>query len=631
MVLDFETTNIQRGSPWVDKNELVLACYKIYDGLTGSYALPRTEVVWGNEFSMAPLLRDLATVDFLVAHNAKFELGWLHRCGFDISTLPVYDTMLAEWVIAGNRNWRLNLNACLARRDLPSKGNVVSSMMGAGVCPSEIPQPWLERYCLRDVILTNELYRKQMWEMQDTRLLPVVWSRCFVVPALTDIERRGLMLDTDKVQEQYTKHHTELMTVLSRLDLISGGINPRSPVQVANFIYGELGFEELTDRKGEPIRNKATKAFPDGAPKVDKATLLKLVAKTPEQAEFIELKQRQAKLASALDKNLAMFKGACEEKGGMIYATLNQGRTGTHRLASSGIRTYYECFDDYKGCQFQNLPNQFKSLFRSRKDGWLFGEVDYSQLEYRVAGQLGNEEVIYDEVRSGYDVHRYTASVLNGIPLGDVTYAQRRGAKADTFKPLYGGRSGSKAQRRYYAAFRDKYPRVTQKQEDWCIEVGNYKQLRTDTGLKFYWPNARVGHDDYLNVRTQVCNYPIQYFATGEIVPLGVAHLWHRIRATDCEMFLVNTVHDSVEAEMPEHEAELFVDLSTQALLVDTLSTVKTLYNYEVDVPLGVGFTLGSHWSEPDFDMLSLEEAVAPRFPSYKLETDGKELSVQQR
>ena len=94
----------------------------------------------------------------------------------------------------------------------------MSSMIEGGVCPSDIPRTWLLKYCLRDVVLTGMLFRQQLREMEGTALLPVVWSRCFVVPALTDIEKRGLMLDEEKVKQTYNELNTELMVVLKRLD-----------------------------------------------------------------------------------------------------------------------------------------------------------------------------------------------------------------------------------------------------------------------------------------------------------------------------------------------------------------------------------------------------------------------------
>jgi DNA polymerase-1 len=254
-------------------------------------------------------------------------------------------------------------------------------------------------------------------------------------------------------------------------------------------------------------------------------------------------------------------------------------------------------FEETKGCQFQNLPNQFKRLFSARNPGWLMAEADYSQLEYRVAGFLGKDPVIYKEVREGFDVHKYTASVMNDVPLEEVTYTMRRDAKADTFKPVYGGSRGTPEQEAYYDAFQKKYSALKDTQEGWCLLVENNKLLETEWGMKYYWPTAKVNRGGYLNVKTKVYNYAIQAFATAEIVPIGLAMFWHRSR--DAEMFLVNTVHDSIEVELPENEIELFADLVVQSLAEDVHAYLMGVYNIDFDMPIGVGMVVGTNWSVP--------------------------------
>jgi len=108
-------------------------------------------------------------------------------------------------------------------------------------------------------------------------------------------------------------------------------------------------------------------------------------------------------------------------------ARFNQTQTATHRLSSSGT--------DYS-CQFQNFPRAYKPVFKARHEGWLVGEGDGAQLEFRVAAHLGRDEVALNDCRTGADIHRFTASVLNNCKEEEVTKEQRQAAKADTFKPL---------------------------------------------------------------------------------------------------------------------------------------------------------------------------------------------------
>lgn len=588
VVLDFETTNIEKGTALNAENRIVLACWKDQRGMHYHF---------GGELDQQELVKACNEADFIVAHNAKFELQWLDRCGYDIGSRPVYCTFVGEWVLAGNRRWKLSLNACCKRRGNKQKDALVDRMIKAGVCPSDIPRSLLLKYCVRDVELTDWLFNSHLTEVQGTRLLPIIYTRCLTTPALADIEKNGLHLDAQRVEKEYEETLTEYLAVMEEMDVLTGGINPKSVPQVAHFVYGDLGFEEKKDRQGRPIRNKPSKQFPEGVPKCDEATLLSLGAKTAKQKEFMRLKKLQGSLSAALDKNLSMFVGACREHDGMIYGELKQGRTITHRLASSGRRTYYKMFDGEKGCQFQNLPRKYKPLFSARREGWLFGEADGAQLEFRVAGHIGDEDVIRNEIRNGFDVHRYTASVINLVTLEEVTHSQRTAAKAHTFKPLYGGQSGTAGEKRYYQAFQDKYPSLHKQQEDWCVQVGALRFIETEWGMRFYWPNARYEYGNRLNVLTNVYNTAIQSFATADIIPIGLAYFWHRSR--HAQMILVNTVHDSIEAEFPVEERELFETLAVQCLTEDVYKYLKVVYGVEFSVPLGVGMLIGYNWGVP--------------------------------
>ena len=81
LVLDWETTNLEFGSPLNEENKIVLGCWKLVlpDGTI------RDKYRFGDEYEMQSLLDDIDYVNkhrgFIVAHNLKFELQWLKRCG----------------------------------------------------------------------------------------------------------------------------------------------------------------------------------------------------------------------------------------------------------------------------------------------------------------------------------------------------------------------------------------------------------------------------------------------------------------------------------------------------------------------------------------------------------------------
>jgi DNA polymerase I-like protein with 3'-5' exonuclease and polymerase domains len=70
----------------------------------------------------------------------------------------------------------------------------------------------------------------------------------------------------------------------------------------------------------------------------------------------------------------------------------------------------------------------------------------------------------------------------------------------------------------------------------------------------------------------------------------------------------VNTVHDSVVAEVHKDYVEQYKALAVRAFLKDTPAYLKSVYGHDMFVPLGVGITTGSHWGEGEEESISAEE-----------------------
>lgn len=639
VVLDFETdtSHGDYGSPVHSDNHLLLACWKV--GPSGT-----VKAKWGSEFEQQELLDDIAKADFIVAHNAKYELGWLKRCGVDLRKVFAYDTKLGEYVLLGNRAagdeamapLSTSLDMCCRRRGLPIKDPVVDLMIKNGMNPIYIPRPWLEGRCRQDVETTEAVFRDQRLHLNSLNLLPVQYTRCLMTPVLADIESEGMALNPDRVKAEFDKA-TEQMTILTRrMDALTGGINWRSGKQVGEFIYDTLKFEELRKPNGEPKRNAPTRLHPDGSRLTDQKTLALLKATTPAQREFLELRKEIGKVNALLTKNLAFFMGVCNEFGGTFYAELNQTNTATHRLSSTGLPLKFETIRDDKGkptvkkVQFQNVPRKLKKLFRAKRKGWVMADPDGSQLEFRVAAELGNDRQAMTDIEDpNWDAHVTSGAAMEGMEYaklyelykgGDEWAAEvRQNAKPETFKPLYGGRKGTKKQERWYKEFRNRYRGIAGTQDKWINEVVETKQLITPWGLRYYWPHAkRDPRSGYVNVTTAVCNYPVQALATAEIIPVAIVYLWHRIGAEGLDEFMriVNTVHDSCPTEVhPEHIGD-FRRLSKQAFTHDVYRYLEVVYGMDFKVPLGVGLKYGEHLGE------GTEE-------SYNVWKDGREVRVK--
>ena len=591
VVVDFETTNEDKGSAYNKKNRVVLACW-YYQGKYYSQ--------FGDIHEQETLLSHISEADFVVAHHTKFELAWLARA-CDVSRFLTYDTLLGDYVLNGNLGLPLDLDSCLKRRGLPSKVAPVAALIEAGVCPSLIERTSLLRYCLTDVIRAHQLLLLQRAELYSQGKLGVLFTRCIFTPVLVDLEQTGMQLDPVRVREEYGKYSAELHQVNTQLRELTGGINPKSSKQVAEFLYSKLGFDLPTDGRGNPIRTST------GKPPTSAPALSRLRARTKEQHAFLTLKQQQSNLDAAITKNLDFFLGVCDERGGLFYGRYNQSVTQTHRTSSSGVPLYLERWDKPKGVQFQNFPRKFKGLFTARKQGNLIAEVDGAQLEFRAAAYLGQDAQAISDIRNKVDVHEFTSSELTAA--GQKT--DRQEAKSHTFKPLYGGMSGTKAEKAYYAAFRKKYPQLAATQKDWTYEVLEHKKLRLPWGMEFFWPDTKIeGSYGYITNTQNIYNYPVQCFATAEIIPIAVTYMWYELRANNMKTFLVNTIHDSLVAELFPEERELFESLAVQCFTHRVYKYLLDVYKLNFNVPLGVGIKIGTHWGEGKEKKIDVENTL---------------------
>lgn len=605
--LDFEidTSHGDFGHPAHLANQMLLACWSLGPDHPCFEQKDKVYSIWGNEYELTPLVDHLDAAEIVIAHNSKYELGWLARCGYDIGSRPTFCTKIAEYVLSGNLRYDTSLDACVRRRGGRPKDPVVDKMMKAKVNPIHIPRPWLQGRCIQDVQTTEALYLDQRAHLERTNRLGVQFVRCALTPVLAYMEQQGCSLDKDRVREEYDKEvEAEARSRLALQDMM-GALNPGSTKDLAHWLYTELKFAELRDKRGNPIRTKGDK------PITNVATIEALAAKTKAQKQFKELYFEWNSSKQRISKYLDFYVAVCNQQDGKFYAQFNQTVTKTHRLSSSGMRIEYDHVVDDRGnkksgaTQFQNQPREYKRMFCSARPDYFFSEEDGSGLEFRVAGLVGDDAAIKEDINNpDFDPHRRSASIINDIPEEQVDKYQRTDAKAHTFKPLFGGQSGTEGQKRYYESFNERYSALVETQNGWLAEAKYTKRVILPWGLRLYFPHIKADSKGYIQERTQIFNAPIQSFATADIIPIQAVILWHLIRSSGYEeqMILVNTVHDSVLAEIHKDYVQQYRELVAESWR-RVYGFIEAVYGSSVaammdGMPLGTDIQHGSHWSE---------------------------------
>lgn len=589
VVLDYETT-ILPGFATNPDQHIVLACWMVVkpDGITKKYK-------FGDEYEQDALAKDIADADFVVAQNAKFEAQWLQRSGVDLHDVLFYCTQVGEWVIVGNNPNKLSFHLeDMGRRRLGRGKISLGSRLikDWGVCPSITPRSWLLKYCAEDVQLTYEIFLQQREEITQLDLWHITLARMLTVPVLADIELKGLEVDREAVEQEYARQLGVRESAALALDEVTGGINLNSRPQLATLLYDKLGFQEVRDHSGDLVKTKA------GARATSEDVLQRLVPETEDQKLFLQRYKEYAKANTLLSKTLTFLKKVCEFNGGKFYGRIIQGRTGTHRLASGGMGIIFPGDKTETKIQLQNIPREYKKLFTAHHPDYLIREDDGAQLEFRVAAELGNEPVALAEIEDGVDIHSFTREVMRAEKHPDFNglddKAARQAAKPHTFQPLYGGRGQLPAENAYADAWAKKYKNLTREQDNWCMQVAASKMLITPYGMRYYWPNVKMYQSGRVDKRSEIYNYPIQGFATAEIIPIALVHYWHRAKHLRVE--ICNTVHDSIISRVHKDDNDALDIIAKQAMTYDVYNFLEEVYGYKMTVPLGTGTKTSKHW-----------------------------------
>ena len=288
---------------------------------------------------------------------------------------------------------------------------------------------------------------------------------------------------------------------------------------------------------------------------------------------------------SALDTYLSSFVEGINtyvKPDGMLHVRLLQHRTSTGRFSGADPN-------------MQNMPRggtfPVKKVFVSRWTGGKILEADFAQLEFRAAAYLSQDKVAMDEVSTGFDVHSYTSQVISDA--GQPT--SRQDAKAHTFAPLYGatGFGRTKAEAEYYEHFTEKYKGIKAWHSRLAKEALETGMITTPSGRQFVFPDVERKRNGTVTYFTQIKNYPVQSFATADIVPLVLMHIDKQL--DNIQSCVVNTVHDSIVIDVHPNERVMVLNIirNTNETLINLINLT---FKIDFNVPLLLEAKIGDNW-----------------------------------
>jgi DNA polymerase-1 len=393
-----------------------------------------------------------------------------------------------------------------------------------------------------------------------------------LVNVLFQMEEYGVCLDADKLNTQSEEIAIKLAELESQAYILAGEeFNLGSPKQLQAILYEKLKL---------PILEKT----PTGAPSTGESVLQEL-SHDYELPKVILLHRTLSKLKSTYTDKLPLLINATTKR---IHTSYHQAVTATGRLSSSDPN-------------LQNIPIRTEEGRRIRQafipaPGYVFISADYSQIELRIMADLSKDPGLLKAFNANEDIHRFTASQVLDVPLEEVTFEQRRSAKAINFGLIYGmsafglakqlevDRSSAAA---YMEQYFQRYPGVKTYMDDTRKQAEEMGYVETLFGRRLYLPDIRAKHIGRKRAaeRTAI-NAPMQGTAA-DIIKKAMIALHERLGVQD-EIKMILQVHDELVFEVKADHVEKAKKIIRECME----NTVK------LSVPLIVDIGVGNNWDE---------------------------------
>ena len=394
--------------------------------------------------------------------------------------------------------------------------------------------------------------------------LPLVFT-------LHEMEESGILVDREALLSYGAELREKIGEIRERIYREAGEeFNLNSPQQLGQILFEKLGL---------PGGRKTKTGYSTAADVLEKLSEENQLA-----ADILEYRT-YSKLNSTYAEGLLSW----IREDGRIHGHFNQMVTATGRISSTDPN-------------LQNIPirtemgRRFRRVFIP-KEGSIFIDADYSQVELRILAALSGDEKLIRAYQNADDIHAVTASEVFHVPLSEVTPQLRRNAKAVNFGIVYGisafglseGLSISRQEaKEYIERYFETYPGV-KKFLDGEVELARKQgYVRTIFGRKRPIPDISSSNFARRSFGERVAmNSPIQGSAA-DIMKKAMNEVSCTLKEEGFRARIVLQVHDELLLETPEEEAD-----QVEKLLILSMQNAAKLR-----VPLIADAKRGRNWEE---------------------------------
>lgn len=591
---------------------------------------------------------DIEKHRLLVGHNIGFDIQWLYRLTNEelyLGETNVWDTGIAAYILSGQEHRWPSLDELSEAEGLPKKDDKVKVMWDSGMDTTDIPSELLIPYCLQDVTNTKALFLKQIKQAHEAGCFKLIMVLNDALLAVTEMQWNGMKVDRKKLKkfrDEYENYVKDLSHHISTTAASRGmtDINIGSWQQLSVLLYGgeykvetleEIGEYKTGVRKGEKRYKKhityktIEPLYHTNLGSTDDEALNTILNDRTIPTECEHLVQDLVEYRKVSKQLSQYFNGTLDLlfPEDYIYHNINSTATVTGRYSSSNPNLQNVTSDD---------DSDIKKCYISRYEGGSLVEADFKQLEVVALAELSGDTQLIEDIKKGVDLHTTLFKQTFGRA---PTSTERRDFKRAVFAMLYG--AGVKKlssltglpvseMKRFMGSWATRYPmtraywndldsflRTHRQPSDKVHELGfplkkaKY-QMPSGRILTFYeklppWVAPKLENAHRLDFSiNEIKDYPMQSFATGDLVPLFLGKLWRALKRKQkngelLSVRLVNTVHDSLLADMEKEDVQGYV-----MLLEEVRSRfpqyVKQEFGMDLKCPFNLSISAGPNWNE---------------------------------
>lgn len=543
--------------------------------------------------------------------NVKFDARWVFaQAGVDLSDRIEWDTTVSSQLVDTEARTRLKIRAA---RDfgIEEWDDFDLSTPGAA---EQVDLIQLGEYAARDTYYTwkiEEEHREQMFltgdeepfdsdDIQMARLGKVAtYVAMPTVKTLTKVEQRGFLLDVDWVHAK-----------IEEMDALR--------LKACEDILGLYGTSPAPAPAKDGVTTAATsKWFQGFVAQAIEAGDLRVTARTDSgnaqwnKAVLIAQQRQGSPAAGALlrhrdaTKTLEFLRSWLElrDPNNVIHATYNVGFVRTGRLSCASPN-------------LQQCANSLKPAFIPRP-GHVLLDLDYSQVELRVAAFISRSQPMIEAFQRGDDLHRLLAAKIAGKAPEDVTSLERKRAKAGNFGLLYGMSPGgfqSYAATAYdvsltlaeaqavHSAFFEMWDGMRQWHERAKRRAYERGYVTSPIG-RTQWLSDLYSKSSFKSSHAErnALNSPVQGFGS-DLMQMAAASIMGTLPGYPLPRVegahVVATVHDEICIEVPEDRwQEILIECKRR---MEDVNVFLRPLDCQMDVPIVAGPSAGTRWGVHD-------------------------------